>query len=973
MSRSSLRQQALFAQRQVNVRCRECVVTAPDGASHALQILGTVRAEQVPELLPAEVVNCLAGSPAPVVAVIQEPSRCTLSLEQHSARQTPLTEVVTLLSPRYTFCVNVRHADVFVNLSAAFRTMQGSTNDIVVCSTLYGDRLHALQQLPSIAVLHAVPDLVHFPHFSLSPQEVAAATCVSTGLPMVFALPAAIADAWWLGFPASTLHALGVDCIWEHYPVQAGGHAVLTLQSGLDFYCLPEDVMQSWMRVQLFLAMLRHDELTARNAGQPLQEVEVDLVCDTLWQGVLPQDFAFQALEDRWTLASEVMHMPLRARFFSGAFEQLPTVRLDIVQDTPPYLHRRRSTGAILLNVHPEIRGGGTKEEAHRAIKAELGHLCLGKGCGLAEVSRAVGQLVAKAGLAKLQALLRLPTPDEQWTGLQSLLHAQGIRPPVADDTADQAARRIQAATRRRKLFQQPILSSDFTLVSGFFVNEDGHAAPVLQDVVPGAKGVVLMNADAAKDALQHVQAQAFEALAIVVIGADCPQKDKCCGNLHFPAHSRRGEGQVLLSGCWHNVGRVALRPDLKRCSDVKVTDTANCLFQAFSDEWSHRGTWDSFTKNPVRHASDVLRQGGLDHILAQPWARAFRRNQAPSTPELCDQLQFCAKVEHSRLPDLLQMSGHNGIYVTPRKWDGRILEGWVVIWMASDKSEVAKMAMTLQHQAGLVRSRHRFGIRAPEAHYEEMFRKLKPLQAMPDRFQVQHLFKLSPIPPGADAAAVVSWAKALQWRIKVLKPLGPQQWLVGSEAVPPEGFLSFNGVAILVLPVPQRATGPKVVQAGHRALLAPPRPAQHDLPGPSSVDPLEVHDPWKDYLRKTPSAAAASARASGAPAAAPQQDGRISALEASVAELKQQQHDHMSQYQKDRSAMQLEMSAMTQQFAASMDAFQRAQTQQRDQMQQGMEELKALMLEGRRSGDHAKKPRTERDSKMEWEPGDKL
>ena len=240
------------------------------------------------------------------------------------------------------------------------------------------------------------------------------------------------------------------------------------------------------------------------------------------------------------------------------------------------------------------------------------------------------------------------------------------------------------------------------------------------------------------------------------------------------------------------------------------MTDTANCLFQAFSDEWSQKGSWDSFTKNPVRHVSDVFRQGGLDQILSHPWARAFRKEQAPSTPALCTQVQFSAKVERSRLPDLLRASGHNGIYVTPRTWDGKILEGWAVIWMAGEKSEVAKAAMHLQHQAGLVRSRHRFGIRAPDAHYEDMFRKLKPLQAMPDRFQVQLLFKLSPIPPGADAAAVVSWAKALQWRIKVLKPLGPQQWLVGSEKAPPEGFLSFNGEAILVLPVPQRATGPQ-------------------------------------------------------------------------------------------------------------------------------------------------------------------
>ena len=372
LGRSALRQQAILAQRQVEVKTRECIIKCPDGTPHTVQLLGTIREEQVPELLPAALTHQLVAAPSPAVFVVDEVTRCPLSFGGHDARQTSTTEIISLLSPCHTFVVNVRHADVFVNLSAAFRTMQGSTNDVVVCSTIYGDQLHSLQRLPSVAVLHTVPDIVFFPHFCLNMLEVAAATCVSQGSFMVFALPATVADAWWLCFPASTLRAFGVQCLWEHYPVVPGEHAVLTLQTSLDFYSLPEDELQLWMRTQLFLAMLRHDEGSARRSDRPVHEVEVELVASTVWQGVLPQDFSFHDLEQRWTLASEFMHLPSRARFFSGAYEHLPTMRLDTVRNDPPYLHRRRGTGAILLNVHPEVRGGGTKDEALRAIKAEL-------------------------------------------------------------------------------------------------------------------------------------------------------------------------------------------------------------------------------------------------------------------------------------------------------------------------------------------------------------------------------------------------------------------------------------------------------------------------------------------------------------------------------------------------------------------------------------------------------------------------
>ena len=93
------------------------------------------------------------------------------------------------------------------------------------------------------------------------------------------------------------------------------------------------------------------------------------------------------------------------------------------------------------------------------------------------------------------------------------------------------------------------------------------------------------------------------------------------------------------------------------------------------------------------------------------------------------------------------------------------------------------------------------------DADFATVYQALKPSLPVPDRIQIQFLYKLGPVPHGADEAAVVSWARTYGWRLKVLKSLGPRQWLVGSEVTAPKGWLAFNGETLLVLPVPRRQT----------------------------------------------------------------------------------------------------------------------------------------------------------------------
>ena len=93
---------------------------------------------------------------------------------------------------------------------------------------------------------------------------------------------------------------------------------------------------------------------------------------------------------------------------------------------------------------------------------------------------------------------------------------------PLGDEAAHRAARRIQAAARRKQLLQQEVKAADVALAADFWVLPNDCPAPVLASIVPSAHGVVLMDFDQASRALPEVAGKQFTALALVSIGHEC-------------------------------------------------------------------------------------------------------------------------------------------------------------------------------------------------------------------------------------------------------------------------------------------------------------------------------------------------------------------------------------------------------------------------------------------------------------------
>ena len=493
-----------------------------------------------------------------------------------------------------------------------------------------------------------------------------------------------------------------------------------------------------------------------------------------------------------------------------------------------------------MVTIFPETRGGGAKDEKYAACQTQLAKEFLERGLQLSDASTVVDRLLPQAGLARVQRVLALSHPENRWQQLQALCRQFEVVIPVTPSRVQLAQQRVKAkAKARSSASQQNIKAGAFRLQEHFFRNADGSPAKVLHQVSPGCSGVVLLDPE---EATPHLGLRTMDELGVFVLGHSCPKPDACKGVCAVPATNTLGE-PVLLKACLHQLGDRLITFQCKHAADV-ATETAHCCaFTAYQDEWTD-AEWGAMTANPVRKTLEIWRQVGVDNPFTSPWGRSLRDQVDSSSGPGCATLQFHARVCRSQLDHLLQKSGHNRIFVTPKNWTGELLSGFSVIWVPSGREELAAAAMGVKEQCGLVRSRNRLGVRVPDSAYEQAFKQLRPGATAPARLKITETFRLSGVPPGLRAEDVEAWSKAVSWPVRPLRPLGPRQWIVGASSDPPEGILSFNDQPVLVQHAAPKASRAPVVCAGRVPPGPTPAAAQQD-------DPWAQSDPWSKYLQK--------------------------------------------------------------------------------------------------------------------------
>ena len=694
--------------------------------------------------------------------ILTDPMPTHLQAYSATVRPAARGSFVRILTPNCIYCMIKGRPDSHFQLATIYRDILGAQQLELACLDLHGQRLHKAEDLPSVVLAIPVRDALRPEPLILPLGAIKESLLVEAAHSLVIAVPEAYALDWWVSLPNEIFHCLGIQCRLENFPPPAGEPSLLTFTALTLPMQLTHSAMLEWLRRHFVLAVLRQELRAAAQTATPCVMVEVQVVSTAIWEGCVPAHFSLQDVAHIWAAASDLVGLPTAARVFTGPLPHCPDVTLRELQDMPQHVARRRRAGRILLTIHPELIGGGSKVEAHAAIKAKLAQTCLAHGCDLSEVNRSIGQRMQKTALSKLQQLLRVESAEAQWQQLQDLLQTQGVKAPLGNEAAQRAAKRIQAAARRKQLFRHEVKAADVSLAMDFFRLSDSNPAPVITSLVPNAAGVMLMDHADAVRLLHDLPGKHFPALAVVCIGHQCPQPCTCEGAIQFPVLNKTGEGHLLLKGCYHNVGEAKILPAPRDSEQVAVADITHCTVQAFADEWLEAHQWEALCKNPVKVLSDAFRGMGVEHPLQQPWAKAFKHNHAPATPHSCNMVQFSAKVPTESL-----LPGHNQAYLTPRDWSGNLLEGWSVIWLAGDRSEVTRIAVATPQQAGLVRSKGRFGIRVADAVFARAPElaggltgrgppRIAGLQWIPD-------FGASGLSQVAWAAGCFSWAWCLE------------------------------------------------------------------------------------------------------------------------------------------------------------------------------------------------------------------
>ena len=713
---------------------------------------------------------------------------------------------------------------------------------------------------------------------------------------------------------------------------------------------VPALLLPQFCQCQLLSGLLQEISRVASSSSEALVDVKVQLQGTTLWIGGLPADITFEDILDLWVLAGQRLLPPAPARVYSGPKPIALDMSLSQARLGPLPPGFCTKGGRLLVSLMPETRGGGAKDQKYKDAQTGLAALLLERGLSLPEVTTTVDQLLSQAGAARVQRVLDLLDSGNQWFQLQALAKQFNVLlPETQPRTTRAAANVLHEANRRAQLRPPQLQASDFQLTPGYFRNADGSPAKVLAKLLPGASGVQLSDAAEAAKLIADFARSCVDELGVVVLGHRCPHPDSCEGSLGVPAATAQGD-KVILHACWHNLGQRKLTAGCDNDAQVKPPEAVCACVSVFQDEIGSKPAWQLFTTNPVRAVVERLKASDSTVSLEAPWGRSYRQDSKPSSPDECTSLQFHCRVQRAGLLALLRLSGHNHVYVTPKTWTNEVLPGFSIIWLSSDREEATRLCLQIpDQQLGLVRSRQRYGVRVADSSYQAAWAKLKPGVDQPPKVDVTGLYKLLSVPPELRSQDLQEWGKTVKWPIRPLRCLGPRQWLVGAQGPPPEGLHSINSHAVLIQQVTPKASTRPVVRAGRN-----PRPAPPTGSGPA-IDPLQINDPWSQYLASSSTAAPrpAQSRQLEAPTQLrfDQQETRLSKLEAGLAELQKGQCDLQQHVDQQVVKVQADLNTFhrdfEQQLRANAEQQQQAQALQQSQLQAGIAEIKAMLAGG--------------------------
>ena len=593
--------------------------------------------------------------------------------------------------------------------------------------------------------------------------------------------------------------------------------------------------------------------------------------------------------------------------------------------------------------------GGGAKQESRLECKNLLARELLGRQFPLSEMDFLVNRWIDKVGTNRILRTLQEENHEKRWGLMVELAKTHNIPYVAHDPVKTKAASIIQRAVRKKQPLK--VLATNFALCHGYFTLPDDTFATLVPKVEGSSQGVILLSNQDASPWLNVPRPLMPDAFGVITLEKPLEYQGPEPEAITFPATDDIGR-QVVLRGYLWQLGEEDIKFKVATATnEPPVQDSIVVSVVVWKDE-APQQVWAGLEKNFIRTVKEQL---GVDSTsLLQVWGRVFFVNSTRCDFMLAASAQCFLRIHKSVVEGILGKSGVNGIYTVAKADNHLPHPDWSVIWLGTHMQCVLA-AQKIPNHSGIVRGRNSWGIRCHQSKFSSISKELRPdLKEHEAPLAVTKLFKIDPIPVGISDPDLVGWGKQVGWNFRIVKRLGKSAVLVGSDASPPEGFISLQGNVVLVKEINTNKAGGKVGPqiAGPRGRIPGKKLSQQkSIANPD--DPWEgatlpsltgfgsgggSGNPWANY---SPTSLGGNTQHGGAglPAVAKQPEGpvaakfqafddRMSIIEKNMQKLQEDQKKADEKNQRNHQSNVAQFQAIDTRFGEVQQAMQTVQTQ---------------------------------------------
>ena len=510
------------------------------------------------------------------------------------------------------------------------------------------------------------------------------------------------------------------------------------------------------------------------------------------------------------------------------------------------------------------VRLGGMN---HSNITKELQSLLESHGVSNHRSREHAQHVIERLSIGEIAKTLQAPRP---WADLKA--KANALKPQLQLVLSEELKTAIDSRLREGKSFghkqtkqsTNSIAQTNIRLNAahvqvppGIFQQTDGTKLSQINpmQINPQAKGFAVVNIDDALPFFDIRDPIGKAGIALMILDHQDQRLPERCSTIRFPAQYAETDEPVIVTAAILQLGQQLVQRFVpETCAKIDEVSTAVVRAMIYKDQYKEY-EWSTFRDHPVRC---LMEQPAFQQLPKQAiidvWDRQFLgKNFKKTKAQDADMFIVTLRVEHKFAPDLMEISGEDGIYIEPRDDSGRQPhQNYKVIWLPKASfGDLVVAKQKTEGQSWLARNGDRYGIRV-EAEHEQHAHQLHRPEVDFIGGELKH-FRVGPLPFGTNKSSLSKAFKQWGWPARAGQPLTQTRdhtgvfWSAQAAQNPSHWIFTMMHGDVLIAQLPSKeevAKPSQSVVASSRTLkqitMSGKPSTEHNAP-----DPWLKDDPW--------------------------------------------------------------------------------------------------------------------------------